>query len=488
MAKIEGTANNESLFGTVDDDLILGKGGEDILKGLAGDDVITGFGEVFGDEGNDKYFAVGADQGRQGESDFGWKSPDFEMGPGDDLVVLNHHDEWLNGPVGIGGSPESLLGRGDDKIVIAGNIGGTIVLGAEADEVYAMSLRDAYRNISFYVGERELAADSARDVVSFDGNGTIHLIGFGQNDVLKLYGTTLTPADIQVRIDYESDQLQTNMRILLDGGAEVSINKDWSGPLAVSQIETYEKSLRVTKKVHIANDEKPTKVLFASGDDDRVVVKKNKALFLGDGDDRGIGRDKDDHIRGEAGNDFLKGSAGNDILRGGTGDDRILGGNGKDFIDTGAGDDLVKSGRGADVIQVGAGANKIFAGAGSDTIIFNSSDMGKQISPNPYEPVEVSGGGGRDVFAIGYWNARGTVIVEDFNPARDKFDVRGALENPSIVDRDREIQRIIDSVDKMSVVYTTPYGIDGTQVSVQGVHFLLMGVQADQVDASNFIF
>lgn len=488
MAKIVGTSGVDNLFGTTQDDLIIGKGDADILKGLAGDDIITGFGEIFGDEGNDRYFAVGADQGRQGESDFGWRQPDFEMGPGDDLVVLNQHDDWMDARISLDGSAESLMGEGNDHLVVTSYIGGTVVLGEEADQLTTTSLRESTSPLAVYLGARMTAPDAAEDIVSFDGNGTLELIGFGPNDILRLYGTDLQPSDIRGRTDFESDALQFNMRLLLDDGAEIIINKDWSGPLADSQIETFEKSLRVTEKVHIANDEKPTKVLFASGDDDRVVVKKNKALFLGDGDDRGIGRKEDDHIRGEAGNDFLKGGAGNDILRGGSGDDRILGGNGKDFIDTGAGDDIVKGGRGADVIQVAAGANKVSAGSGSDTIVFNSSRLGKQDIPNPYEPVEVSGGGGRDTFAIGYWGSGGQVIIDDFNPQRDVFDARGALENPSITDRDREIDRILDSVEEMSVVYTTPYGIDGTSVSIGGVLFLLVGVDPTDIEASNFIF
>ncbi len=72
-------------------------------------------------------------------------------------------------------------------------------------------------------------------------------------------------------------------------------------------------------------------------------------IWLGRGDDVGLGGGGNDIIRGNGGNDTLDGGDGNDALNGGWGDDLIKGGAGRDLLIGGKGDDTLEGGLGADV-------------------------------------------------------------------------------------------------------------------------------------------
>lgn len=108
-------------------------------------------------------------------------------------------------------------------------------------------------------------------------------------------------------------------------------------------------------------------------------------LFGGVDNDLAFGGDGNDGLFGESGHDTLYGEAGQDRFYGGTGNDALFGGSGQDTLYGGAGFDTLHGGLGNDVLQGNFNADTFVfaAGHGQDTITdFDAT--------NPYEVIDFS--------------------------------------------------------------------------------------------------
>lgn len=425
MAFLVGDTNDDTLIGTKKSDVIIGKGGLDFLRGRGGKDIITGFGEVHGDGGRDQYHAVG--MGRDEQLDL--SKTTLDLGNGSDFLLLNYHDSREGLEFGLSGETE--LGKGSDKLIVAGNMHDQFVLSEGNDKAYVMS-QDAYTSstgvqIFGSIGKIQSAdPDQGTDTLHFDLSGSMEFKVFGEDDRIKLYGTDLDLSDIKNRTVFDDGRLQTNLKIVFDNGVELHVDKAWSGHLTADNISTTTKNLKVVKEVYVGSEEDPVSAVVRSGADENVAAK-GRAQFMGSGDDVARGNAKDDRLWGEAGDDALKGKKGNDILDGGTGDDKLIGGKGSDTLIAGAGSDVMVGGGGSDTflfdVEYAGDSNIAKGGNGADTFHFEDA-VGY-----------VSGGRKTDSFVF---RAGGfaSIAIDDFNTRREKLDVRDWIEksdNPNYV-------------------------------------------------------
>ncbi|MEO0362621.1 MAG: cadherin-like domain-containing protein, partial [Pseudomonadota bacterium] len=161
------------------------------------------------------------------------------------------------------------------------------------------------------------------------------------------------------------------------------------------------------------------------------------------GSDRLNGQGGDDSVRSGAGEDVARGAGGDDALSGQGGRDKLLGGAGSDFLKGGAGADVLKGGGGRDVLRGGLGDDTLSGGGGDDALI---------------------GGDGEDVFFFGA-NAGGDLIA-DFEDGVDRIEIAaGGFASLKIEDT-----------------------LGGASVEHAGGRIKLTGVDAEDLDASDFIF
>ena len=130
-----------------------------------------------------------------------------------------------------------------------------------------------------------------------------------------------------------------------------------------------------------------------------------------------VGRQGGDILDGREGSDKLIGGSGNDSIHGNQGDDEILGGLGKDLINGGRNADLLNGNRGDDLLFGNTGNDTINGGAGDDFIA-----GGKGLN-------QVSGGEGYDSF---YLQENGKLIIDDFDPYKDKLTLSSDLDRSLI--------------------------------------------------------
>lgn len=147
------------------------------------------------------------------------------------------------------------------------------------------------------------------------------------------------------------------------------------------------------------------------------------------------GRGSADRMAGSSGDDRLIGRAGDDRLSGRGGEDALLGQNGDDRLLGGAGGDALRGGAGADRLVGGAGADRLEGGAGADLFIF-------------------AGASGAD-------------RIEDFRPGSDRILFHRA-----------------DDFAALEFAETA----EGVLVFHAGGSALLAGLDADRLDASDFLF
>lgn len=149
----------------------------------------------------------------------------------------------------------------------------------------------------------------------------------------------------------------------------------------------------------------------------------------GGGDDLIIGHAGDDTLLGGQGNDWLIGLDDSDQISGGDGSDVLIGGTGADHMDGGTGDDFIESANLVDETALQASlqgiqrmsdvvfqydmtkapdtGDMVELGDGNDTVVAGDSDT-------------ISGGEGRDEFAIGDWISGGDPVeITDFDTAED---------------------------------------------------------------------
>ncbi|GHC63379.1 calcium-binding protein [Neogemmobacter tilapiae] len=153
-----------------------------------------------------------------------------------------------------------------------------------------------------------------------------------------------------------------------------------------------------------------------------------------------------DTVNGFAFDDVLKGNAGADVLRGFGGDDQAIGGIGTDTLTGGEGNDSLWGQGGNDRLNGGAGNDYLHGGFGADRL---------------------TGGAGADLFVFQVKGGVDTVV--DFGNGADKLDV-SALGLSGLAD--------------FKITETKKY----VQLSAEGTTIRLLGLDADDLSAGDFLF
>ena len=126
-------------------------------------------------------------------------------------------------------------------------------------------------------------------------------------------------------------------------------------------------------------------------------------LSGGLGDDWVVGGKDNDRQAGDAGGDIVWGNLGNDTLDGGDGADQVRGGMGDDTLTGGAGNDFVSGDRGNDTVAGGAGADLIHGSqdAGIDRVVDFSLAEGDRVLLDPGTTYTLSQVGADTVIDMG---------------------------------------------------------------------------------------
>ena len=199
--------------------------------------------------------------------------------------------------------------------------------------------------------------------------------------------------------------------------------------------------------------------LIAAGLNDDTVT-------AGDGDDQVWGGSGHDVINGDKGDDILFGGGGNDKLfgdngneeiYGGHGHDFLVGGRGKDVLEGGAGDDRLGGSFGKDALRGDDGDDRLFGRRGADTLEGGSGD---DILNGGQQNDKLTGGEGADEFI--FTNTFGRDFVTDFEIGIDTIVLDGPIE---IEQRAR-----------------------ATLISNDGGEIVLLGIEAADLSASDFLF
>jgi len=201
---------------------------------------------------------------------------------------------------------------------------------------------------------------------------------------------------------------------------------------------------------------------IGSGPDDDFI-------FAGNGDDVASGGWGTDVVEGGDGNDTLAGSYGNDIVRGGDGNDSLGGGTGTDQLYGDAGDDLLGAGDDDDRLYGGTGNDFLGGGSGNDTMFGGTGDdtlNGGSGNDTMF------GGDGSDIFVFNSFTQNERDIIRDFTLGEDLL----------------RMKYVVGRFDGLTIEDTTASGKAYAQITYNDHRILLEGVDADDLDPSDFIF
>ena len=199
---------------------------------------------------------------------------------------------------------------------------------------------------------------------------------------------------------------------------------------------------------------------FEWGDGADVFASRNVyTARLFEGDERAlienaIGGAGHDEISGNEADNRLVGAKGADTLSGMDGDDRLLGKHGADNLLGGAGADVLKGGGWHDALSGDEGRDRLVGGGGRDVLDGGAGDD------------RLIGGRGADVFV--FEAGDGDDRISDFQTGADRIDLTAL--NLS-----------------MGEVEVTDLA-NGALVTVANVSIRLIGVDADDLGAADFIF
>jgi serralysin len=165
--------------------------------------------------------------------------------------------------------------------------------------------------------------------------------------------------------------------------------------------------------------------------------KGNLSIAVGTVIEKAISGGGDDTLIGNNSNNVLKGGGGADDLFGNGGDDKLKGKDGEDSLKGGAGNDKLRGGNDDDILNGGAGNDKLVGGGGYDRFDFS-------------------------------WGS-GTDKIKKFENGKDKLLFNGTS---------------ADAFSDLTIKSTSR----GAEVSVDNIKILLKGIDADLLDASDFLF
>ncbi len=364
---ITGTANDDTIDGLGGDDTISGLGGNDTLEGGAGDDTLDG-------------------------------------GAGDDVLSGGAGDDTLTGGAGadtfVYGSA-----RGDDTI---------------ADFEDGVDLIDM-RGAGVRFADLTITADGSDTLVkSFYHAFSLRLTGIAPSAITAadfLHDPEIAIADADPVTEGETAAFEVTVTGVRTGTVTVrwlTIRGTAGGGdyVGSSGTLTFPSNIATrTIAIDTATDEEVEasetfQVWLGRASDGALIGRSTATGTITEPTPAGLvtGTAGDDVLAGTPGDDTIRGGDGDDTISGGDGDDALFGDGGADTIDGGAGADTLIGGSGGDTLNGGAGDDRIVGGTGNDTL---------------------TGGDGSDIFAVPY-EYHGTDTITDWDPDRDKIDLRGS--------------------------------------------------------------
>jgi Ca2+-binding RTX toxin-like protein len=441
---IEGGAGDDFLRSGYGHNLLEGNAGNDWLQGESGHDTLSG------GDGSDRLFAQNGANTLLG-------------GAGDDNLNAGFGANMLDGGEGndyLDANGESTLtgGLGDDTLYHLGK--GMLDGGDGDDRIFART-----------------ASSSAIDTAS---DGTLRIAGGAGKDFIQIALEPASNTQVTVSGGSGSDTfsvVQASSRIAITvTDFQAGKGGDLIDLAGIVPIDTHT-PFGPQGRVQLVQRGADTVVQVdpdgtgGEGYADVLVLKNVDKALLGpdnfwngfnpDGSNTGLalagsggpdtlrGGYLDDTLDGGAGNDFLRGSYGNDIIDGGDGDDsiagdlefdsatasppghdKLVGGAGNDLLTSWSGNDTLDGGAGNDTLAIGiydqspgAGADMVHASGGNGNDRFEVT-----LSSESPGNAELSGGSGRDTYAIMARNAIGSITITDFQ-AGDGGDALDLLQS-----------------------------------------------------------
>ena len=285
-----------SVSPTTGDDDLGGSAGADVIDGLAGNDIILGGADndvLYGNSGNDE----------------------LQGGTGDDVIHGDDGDDLIyGGSVGVSG--------GDGDNILEGGAGNDTIVGGD--------------------GADTIRGGGGGNTLSDGGGNTTYVFGGGHDLIQDSGGTdyvTLPPGitlgDLTIARTASSDTESDDLMILIDGGAEGSIQI--LGQFYFSGMYTVE-----------------TLVFDDTSTLDLTTLTGYETLLTPDADSfSGSGRTDDIIVRGSGGGDSITTGSGDDVLDGGDGNDTLYGGSGDDTYIASAGLDQISDSDGRETLVIG---------------------------------------------------------------------------------------------------------------------------------------
>ncbi|WP_435259250.1 calcium-binding protein [Thioclava sp. FR2] len=513
---ITGTDQNDHLIGTEFSDQIFALGGDDTVRGLGDDDQIYGgagddalFGgagndDVYGGDGFDYFFYEGGmDHLYGGADDDYFALTTVQSG----LVVdggagLTYVDLSLYGLSAPGtklnvelreqtNNTLSLIVNGETAVVLGEDFVVYISTGGGDDTVVGASTGEY---IFVGNGDDSVSSNGGDDVIDL-GAGDDHANSGDGDDLIFVNGLTSGDhIDGGLGFDamhisfYGMSDVSVDLRENADGTILMRVNHQTLDVQGIEQVHSVEffggrNSFRGTnQQENVYGGSGDDRIDTAGGDDFISTGFGDDQVNAGSGDDYVyvVGPSQSDTIDGGDGEDTVyldfSANAGPVAIRvdtsrhnpmaitldgsrlnitnfevieiaGSRGDDSIRGGDGDDRIEGYLGDDILLGYAGADVLSGSLGDDTIAGGAGRDTL---------------------SGGEGADDFVFARKGGRDTIV--DFEVGVDHIVISAGSR--------------VSSFDDLQI---SQHG-DDVWINMRGTSIVLLGVEANDLSADNFIF
>lgn len=400
MATLNGSEGNDRILGTKASDTINGRGGDDeiygdagndylndqegknLIYGGAGDDVFTyAHGELFGEDGNDR-FVILINNSVSGILASGGNGDDlFEVSQGGWPIDMSLCT--IEGGDGVDTLKLSLAGDSKGAYELLKNTSGievlmfvhNINLSSETGYLISDDFVEAGKSLLVRTeGDFNRTIDFSNET---DGSleidfrdGTLNG-GWGgiPQSTSKIIGGALNDtywgnAWVDIFKGGQGDDFFNG-----GDGKDIAIFSGPSANYTITEI-TYNTFL-IQDNVGTDGTDKIVDVNQLQFSDRTIDVVIRGMEIIGDETSEEIsGGNEADRLVGAGGDDLIDGGLGNDLIEGGTGSDSALGGLGNDFIFGGIGNDLLTGGSGDDSVDAGDGDDLIVGGDGEGDDIY----------------------------------------------------------------------------------------------------------------------
>ncbi len=337
----------DEFIGTPGDDQLSGvKAGRNLIRGLGGNDtinVVAGFGEVYGDDGNDIINAGATSDDRA----YGGNGNDTINGQGgNDLLWGEAGNDLIQG-----GAGNDTLDGGDGDDELRGGVGDDVLhSGSGNDRLFGEDGNDV---VHLQVGSKSVDGGLGADTAVVTGISTDYDLT-STAEGWRLVRRS-RPTEFISLVNTETVQFDDRRVVfdeLIGTPGDDALNGTKAGRNVIRGLAGND-----TIKVTAGFGE------IYAGDGNDVVhagVWSDDTAYGGSGNDQLNGQWGNDTLFGEAGDDFINGGAGNDTLEGGDGNDRIYGDYGNDTLRGGNGNDSLYPQLGVNVVDGGADSDRLF--------------------------------------------------------------------------------------------------------------------------------